>query len=140
MGRIMTNPYHKSKAKINPEHQSDKKMWQSKPWVIGLTMLSFFPYLGIFAVVPQFKEMFVMFGSDLPQLTQLYIFGYPYFGIIFVLALIICLIHVLNPSLSDNMQKQTFRLIAAHCIFSFSLFITSGVAMYLPIFKLGQVV
>ena len=136
----MTNPYQSTEATLNTEHRSDKKIWQSKPLSIGLTILSIFPYIGLYAVVPQFKEMFIAFGADLPTLTQLYIYGYPYSGVIFVTALIICLIHVLNKSLNEKKLKLAFRLIVTHCIFSFVLFVASGIAMYLPIFKLGEVV
>ena len=89
--------------------------------------------------IPAFRELFQSFGADLPELT-LAVINYRF--ALFALPLIVLIPSIL-VSMERTIEKHTYTnykiglavFLVALCV----VFVTVAVALYLPIFRLGQV-
>jgi type II secretory pathway component PulF len=115
-----------------------------KTWVLvvstSLVVCTLVLYGIILVAVPSFGELFAGFGSSLPILTALVI-GYSKFTVVLALIGVLPLISMwrVRSSGSRDTARDFRRIIAGFgiALFVFSITVT---AMYLPVFKMGEVV
>ena len=136
----MSNPYHPPKSKsLESSEQQPPGFWVIV-LSVALTIISGMLYSAIYPAVPQFVEIFEGFGAELPWFTQFILDNYYYFGLPYLLGLIPCMILVKNRASVIPSEKHLFMLIVINFVLSFFVIGITVIAMYLPIFKMGNVV
>jgi len=126
----------KSDASIEVPYKSSIKrrlMWTARIIITALL------YRFINKVAPSFEQTFVSFGTELPLLTRFFIKAYPAFYwpcLVSLLPISFWLINFFNQTYAliiIKASKYNFYL----ALLCFALFM---LAMYLPIFSMGNVV
>jgi type II secretory pathway component PulF len=106
------------------------------------SLLSILPiplYIGLYNAIPQFADIFSSFGAQLPALTRVFVSSAQYLSIPVYLSLMIFLVFIIC-SLASKPTNKLYIAVTWWCILSFLLFLFAMVAMYLPVFLVGNVV
>ena len=130
------NQYSPPKSDVSRDNNAETESAASRNSVMlfaaGLIAVCILAVTANFTV-PAFRDLFVGFGADLPLLTQMTL---NYYGYLWVLLFVVIAVRFAWPS------KRSAPLAA--CIVGVGLLIVGMAvvmaAMYLPIFKLGEVV
>jgi type II secretory pathway component PulF len=107
-------------------------------WLLTVVLV-FFAIMAPIAI-GSFEQVFTSFGADLPVMTVLFLQG-RYFGVLLAIAALVMALLVTSQSQHKKaMQKKMTIGFVALFLLSFILYSAGFIAMYLPIFKMGQVV
>jgi len=105
-----------------------------------LTLIAALLYFFLAETVPQFSQTFNLFDADLPGMTSFFLDMGPVYVCLSCFSLIFFagwLIIFLGGSFS---KKRYYSFIKYNFIFSLVVFLCAMVAMYLPIFSLGNTI
>ncbi|MGI0119861.1 hypothetical protein [Zooshikella sp. RANM57] len=135
----MENHYQPPQSDSRREDDNAISRW-IVPSSLGLTFVSGIIYFAIYKIVPQFKEVFDGFGTDLPLLTLFIIDTYYFYSILILVGVIPCILLFNNRYTYRAKQKKLFSLVIFNLILSFLIFCSVLIGLYWPIFQLGSVV
>ena len=103
---------------------------------IAANILAVLIYLSLLNVIPQFEATFSNFGSDIPLFTSFALKSYRFFWIIGVLIAIAALVAGIKHSAESN---KSLAISLVNFLVSIAAIFGFLVAMYLPIFAIGDV-
>ena len=105
-----------------------------KPFLIyrGTQLLFLILYCLPIFIVPQFNDMYKNFDVELPFITRLIVRYFMFFPIFFFISIM---------SFSAYKDKKSFKMIfIINLIVCFSILLSALIALYLPMFALGNAV
>ncbi|PTU74982.1 hypothetical protein DBO85_06885 [Pseudomonas mangrovi] len=127
-------PEYDDPAPLTPQTAADHAGLPAQLLMLGIALLlNLLLAVAIIAAVPQFADVFRNFGAELPLATRLAIQFYPLAA---VLPLLIPVAWFVWPNHASRGLGALLTSIA--CILLVPL--AFGYALYLPIFRLGEVV
>lgn len=91
-------------------------------------------------VVPRFAEMFARFGADLPFLTQMTMKFYGFVAVFALLGIVPMIKLFMNHCKEYEKNKKLFKLVVICFVVSLLEVLLIAFSLYLPIFRLGNVV
>ena len=92
--------------------------------------------IGAFIVLPEFEELFINLGAELPFSTQLVLETYPYWLVVLIIPIGIYLKYLTQQELSKKVKNIVLLIFVSMLLFSVALIPLVITAMYLPIFEL----
>lgn len=130
--------YRKPQSETIEAHKSELRPLQGA-FVVLATIFSSVLFIGLRGIIGQFMETFSSFGAELPMMT-LFIVSIKDFIPALAIPVIIIGITTLIPSISSKVRKQLYLWCKLHPAIAIAITTISMIAMYLPIFSLGNVV
>ena len=95
--------------------------------------------IGAFIAIPDFENLFIEFGTELPQLTSMVLVSYPYWLLAAIIPVVIYIKYLRGK---ESLGANKTVLLSVSVIMAVCLCLvlpTIIYAMYLPIFELGAV-
>lgn len=135
----MENHFKSPQSDIGSEEEDAKSGWNPS-LSIGLTFVSGILYFMIYIIVPQFKEIFDAFGSELPSFTLFVMDTYRFYSIFILIGVIPCILLFINQSMHRKKQRKLFTVVVFNLVLSFLILCFVLAGLYWPIFQLGSVI
>lgn len=102
-----------------------------------LTAISVLIYgVGAFFVLPEFEELFINFGAELPFGTKIVLVTYPYWLVALTIPIGIYIKYLTHQEISKKVKNRILFVFVSMLLFSIVLLPLVVTAMYLPIFEL----
>lgn len=140
---MMADPYLPPKSTIADTNTTGSVESRSSLLLIGgWIIVCFFVVVAIVVpiILSEFIKLFSGFGADLPRLTTFFIDSRFFWGVLPALTCALA-IHITTRSIhTAKYRKQMGLTLIALLVGVVILFVFAIVAMYLPIFQMGQVV
>lgn len=112
-------------------------------WVLTisiiLTLISGIIYGIIYWAVPQFKELFYEFGSELPFITFFVLNTYIFYGLFFLFGLIPCIKLFQSRNITTGKEIKLSMFVVFNFILAILIQGLVIFSMYMPIFKMEEV-
>ena len=104
-----------------------------------LTLITIFAYWLLGEIVPQFIETFAAFGSELPYLTILTVSAIPLYKWVAYFSEVLYVVFIIS-TVTNKGFSIVYKSIVWSFVFALVIFVAGFVAMYLPVFTIGQAV
>ena len=92
--------------------------------------------VGAYFILPDFEELFISFGADLPFITKAVLVSYPYWLVALLIPIGIYIRYLTKRELSEKVKNRILFVFVSMLLFSIVLLPVVIAAMYLPIFEL----
>jgi len=135
----MNSPYQAPQSEIKSTTIGQLKANAHFISIAYTAVISILTFIAI-ASVPNFSDLFVGFGSELPKLTQIVVEHHKLYLIFFLISLLLTIALLVKGIFQEQRRKQFFLVATINFVMALLAAGAIIISLYLPIFYLGNVV